>query len=258
MFIPKAAPKPKQKKVHKMVLTVLSHGWNWQNVTTEQMKFSSTEAHKSTSFLDIHHIDHYGTNDSHLFNFIPQKHGTNFNATKEAKDMGHDRHTWIIKMIVVAMMMLILMITMIIMMVVVMLRIANVMIKQKQFVNTSILIVVSAIGCWTKFQSFKALLFLHLANKKYLFCKNFYLPAITSIVVKRMIWSIRPQKARGDLWKYWICFSQEKTYIDYRGYHMGDNTTHRARQYLKRTTRSSCQFIRQWERLAPLKYKMVS
>ena len=61
--------------------------------------------------------------------------------------MGHDRHTWIIKMIVVAMMMLILMITMIIMMVVVMLRIANVMIKQKQFVNTSILIVVSAIGC---------------------------------------------------------------------------------------------------------------
>ena len=52
-----------------------------------------------------------------------------------------------IKMIVVVMMMLILMITMIIMMVVVMLRIANVMIKQKQFVNTSILIVVSAIGC---------------------------------------------------------------------------------------------------------------
>ena len=96
-------------------------------------------------------------------------------------------------------------------MVVVILRIANVMIicLQKQFVNTSILIVVSAIGCWTKFQSFKALLFLHLANKKYLFCKNFYLPAITSIVVKRMIWSIRPQKARGDLWKYWIWFTLE-------------------------------------------------
>ena len=61
MFIPKAAPKPKQKKVHKMVLTVLSHGWKRQNVTTEQMKFSSEEAHKRASFLYIHHIHHYGT-----------------------------------------------------------------------------------------------------------------------------------------------------------------------------------------------------
>ena len=72
MFIPKAAPNPKQKKVHKTNLTFLSQGWR--------------ESCQDDGIILFGFF--------HLFNLIPEKHGTKFKTSEESKDVGHNRNTW--------------------------------------------------------------------------------------------------------------------------------------------------------------------
>ena len=72
MLIPKAAPNPRQKKVHKTSLTFRSQGWE-----------GGDKVIKITLFQLFH-----------LLNLIPEQHGTKLETTEEAKDVSDNRNTW--------------------------------------------------------------------------------------------------------------------------------------------------------------------